>query len=92
MASSKENSEPKEKLPAEAETWERERANKCRGKRELHTIEMETYENDNTESGPWVTFMHNFSLLHHILTLATYFRKLKGKIKNLMVTARLNAR
>lgn len=53
MASSKENSDPKERLP-EAETWERDRAGKCRGKRELHTIEMETYENDNTETGPWV--------------------------------------
>lgn len=81
MASSKENSEPKERLPAEAETWERERANKCRGKRELHTIEMETYENDNTESGPWVTFMHIFSLLHHILTFGYILQEIKGKNK-----------
>ncbi|KZS19023.1 BRCA1-associated-like protein [Daphnia magna] len=49
-ASSKEKSE--ERLP-EAETWERERASKGRGKRELQTIEMVTYENDNMGTGPW---------------------------------------
>ena len=42
---SKEKSE--ERLP-EVETWERKRASKGRGKRELQTIEMETYENENT--------------------------------------------
>ncbi|KAI9553431.1 hypothetical protein GHT06_021339 [Daphnia sinensis] len=49
-ASSKEKSE--ERLP-EAETWERERASKGRGKRELQNIEMETYENENMGTGPW---------------------------------------
>jgi hypothetical protein len=44
-ANSKEKSE--ERLP-EAETWERKQASEGRGKRELQTIEMETYENENT--------------------------------------------
>lgn len=61
-ANSKEKAE--ERLP-EAETWERERAKKAKGKRELQTIEMETYENDNTGIGPWVLFIH--ILLHCIL-------------------------
>lgn len=60
----RENSEPKERLP-EAEVWERERASKCRGKRELHTIEMETYENDNTEAGPWVRIINLMSVLRN---------------------------
>jgi hypothetical protein len=44
-ANSKEKSE--ERLP-EAETWERKRASKGRGKRQFETIEIETYENENT--------------------------------------------
>ena len=58
--SAKDNSEPKERLP-EAESWERDRAGKCRGKRELHTIEMETYVNENGAEGtPWVSISTNF--------------------------------
>lgn len=48
MASKKENALPTEREP-EAETWEKVRANKSRGKRELHTIEIETYKNDNSK-------------------------------------------
>jgi hypothetical protein len=61
---SKEKSE--ERLP-EAETWERERASKGRGKRELQTIEMETYENENTEIGPWVIIC-NFFVYFYVLS------------------------
>jgi len=63
-ANSKEKSE--ERLP-EAETWERERASKGRGKRELQTIEMETYENENTEIGPWVIIC-NFFVYFYVLS------------------------
>jgi hypothetical protein len=64
---------PEERLP-EAETWERERAGKGRGKRELQTIEMETYENDNTEIGPWVIIYQHVHIFVDFTTICP-FRK-----------------
>ena len=58
MTSSREGSEAREKLhPGECtESSSREMAIKSRGKRELHTIEIETFENEDPEAGPWVIF------------------------------------
>lgn len=56
MASQRASVEPEERLP-EADTWQKERANRCRGNREVRTIEIETYENDDVDAGPWVRNM-----------------------------------
>lgn len=55
MASQRTSVEPEERLP-EADAWQKERANRCRGKREVESIEIETFENSDAGSGPWVNF------------------------------------
>lgn len=54
MAGRRESSETREKLSESEVADSKARAVKYRGKRELQSIEIETFENEDTDAGPWV--------------------------------------
>lgn len=63
MSDRREKSVTGEKLMMASSSEAEQAAIKQRGRRELQTIEIETYENEDPEGGPWV---HRKNLIHII--------------------------
>jgi len=56
MSDRREKSVPGEKLMMANSSEAEQAAVKQRGRRELQTIEIETFENEDPEGGPWVQY------------------------------------
>ncbi len=54
MSTGRESAEGRDRHSSVDPGESKDLASKCRGKRELQTIEIETFENEDGDAGPWV--------------------------------------
>lgn len=59
MSTGRESAEGRDRHSSVDPGESKDLASKCRGKRELQSIEIETFENEDGDAGPWVILNHS---------------------------------